>query len=331
MDQHPCLVGDIGGTHARLALAWRGVVDRDKVWQGNNDDWDGIAALVQGFMDRGGTRPDRAVLAMAGPVRDNRGALTNRDWPMVDGAELALGSGLDRVVLINDLVGMAMGLDDAPPAALVPLVAGSARDGPVLVAGIGTGFNTALRIGRPGARAVVPAEAGHAALPLSCGLDAAARAKVSAAPTGPSIEDALSVRGLARLHAHWSGVSTPITPRALGEGGAAMRRTAHRYARLVGATLGNVALHHLPLGGIILTGGVARALGNALAEAPDRAVLAAGFNDIAGDLLPDVPISVLTDDWAALRGCAILDAGVSGNRQMGPENHSFGPPGGNSF
>ena len=74
------------------------------------------------------------------------------------------------------------------------------------------------------------------------------------------------------------------------------------FARLFGTIAGNLALIHLPFGGIYLSGGVARAFGPHLAdlgfvEAFRSKGRFASFMDMFG-------ITVINDDYAALAGCA---------------------------
>ena len=75
-----------------------------------------------------------------------------------------------------------------------------------------------------------------------------------------------------------------------------------QFIRILGTVVGNLSLIHLPLGGVYLVGGVARAM------APHLAAMgfAEAFRDkgrFAG-FMANFPVHLVTDDFAALTGCA---------------------------
>lgn len=307
MQDRICLCGDIGGTHSRLGLAGPKGLLPDSLWHGANDDFPDFGAVLQAYLTGRRPRPDQAVLAIAGPVQGRRARLTNRDWA-IDAVALADMAGLADIALINDLAGLALGVDAAPDAARQILRAGQAApDAPVLVVGIGTGFNTATLSGPITARRVAPAEAGHAALPAQTAADRDLLTALARDLSPVTIEDALSRRGLAHLHRIWSGDPRPLTPRDLTPGldDPAIRQTLLRLARLLGQVLGDLVLHHLALGGVVLSGGVAQALSVPLQDPAITAELSDGFLDKGRyrSLLTSVPITLLDDRFAALRGC----------------------------
>jgi glucokinase len=96
------LIGDIGGTHARFALAARGVPEA--VRKLRLDDHGSLAEAALAYLD--GRRVARVVLAAAGPVEAGRIRLTNRGW-LLD-AE-ALGDTLGAPVeLLKDFAALAL-------------------------------------------------------------------------------------------------------------------------------------------------------------------------------------------------------------------------------
>jgi glucokinase len=88
----------------------------------------------------------------------------------------------------------------------------------------------------------------------------------------------------------------------LGKGDAVAREAARLYIHILGSTLGNLALTHLPYGGIFLIGGMARALTPYMAEMG----LAQSLTDKGrfASFLSSFPVWVVEDDFAALTGCA---------------------------
>ena len=76
------LVGDVGGTHVRFAIAHR---QDGKIVTGNfekfaGDDFDGFDDVLSAYLDQSGVRARRACFALAGPVRQGEVTLTNRGW-----------------------------------------------------------------------------------------------------------------------------------------------------------------------------------------------------------------------------------------------------------
>jgi glucokinase len=135
------------------------------------------------------------------------------------------------------------------------------------------------------------------------------------ASTGPhahgfaGVEDVLAGRGLERLYAfvtHEAGAEQQIKAAevmarlAAGEGYA--RDAARLYVQVLGAELGNLALIHLPFGGIYLIGGVARAMSPYFEEMG----LQAAFCDKGrfAEFMNSFCVQIVEDDYAALTGCA---------------------------
>jgi glucokinase len=165
------LAADVGGTRARLALfeldgqrALR-LIDR-AVYA--SADYGGLVPLVRAYLariaerpERAGERPERACLAVAGPLRDGRGEFSNLDWK-IDARELRRELGLERLELINDFAAIAYAVGRLEPQDRVVVHQGAERPGgPRAVLGPGTGLGTALAVCHGGAWRVLPSEAGH--------------------------------------------------------------------------------------------------------------------------------------------------------------------------
>jgi glucokinase len=125
----------------------------------------------------------------------------------------------------------------------------------------------------------------------------------------PGVEDVMSGRGLERLHAFVTteaGAAADLSAaRIMAEidaGDPLARQTAQLFTRLLGAECGNLALIHLPFGGIYLVGGVARAFADHLQPM--------GFLEAFRDkgrfagFMENFAVTLLEDDYAPLTGCA---------------------------
>jgi len=307
------LLGDVGGTNTRLAFAGDGGIDGASVRRLPNDDFPDLPAALRHYL-AGQPAPVRVAVAVAGPVHGGTGRLTNRDWRIAP-EEIAEATGAAQVAVINDLEAQAWALDALAADALVPVLAGGdALDGPRLVIGVGTGFNTALRHGHGAHSFVAAAEAGHAALPVATAADLALADFVTGEDGFASVEDVLSGRGVEAVFRFVTGRDARAgeVMRRLAEGGAEAEAAARLVVRHLAMVAGDLALCHLPFGGIHLCGGVARALAPHLGRLGFAGTFRAkgrmsGFMD-------HFHLSVITDDYAALTGCLTVATTAAATR-----------------
>ncbi|RKT32597.1 glucokinase [Roseovarius halotolerans] len=302
------LLADVGGTNTRVGLAdARGLLpDTVRIYE--NAGFDGLAPLLAAYLCETEPGPIDALCAgVAGPVRDGDAQLTNHDW-FIAAADLAAATGAARVRLINDLQAQGYALDDVPPAARVPLFddAPPPPDATRLVLGLGTGCNVAVVHQSGGRLFVPPAESGHSALPHMADAQASALIR-HLAETHPHcpVEAALSGPGLMRIH-RWLGGAALSSAQIVT---AHEQRTDPRatqaltlFATILGAVAGNLCLHHLPMGGLYLIGGTARAIAPHLRDLGFAAPFTARGPYSA--IMRDIPVTLIADDTIALAGCA---------------------------
>ncbi|ABA79036.1 glucokinase [Rhodobacter sphaeroides] len=305
-----CLVADIGGTNTRVALAEGSRLRPETTRRFRNADYPALAPVLRDFLSVAGSPEiDGTCVAAAGPVRDGVALLTNLAWT-VDGAELQRATGAPRVAVLNDLQAQGHALGHLDPANLRVLIPGPTprRGGPMLVVGVGTGFNAAPVHDVAGLRLVAASECGHAGMPVRTARDLRLAEFVQTAHGFAGVEDVLSGRGLERLYA-FTAAEAGLEDRksaaeimaAIAEPGPA-RAAAELFARLLGAEAGNLALIHLPFGGLYLCGGVARAFAAHLGPMG----FAENFRDKGrfSAFMDDFPVCIVEDDYAALTGCA---------------------------
>ena len=291
------LLADLGGTHCRVGLADATEFLPDTARTYPNAGFDGLAALLAAYLDALKPGPIRALCAgVAGPVRDGTAQLTNHAW-FIDAAGLARATGATRVHLINDLQAQAWALDDLSPDALTPLIPGRPDPtGPRLVLGMGTGCNIAVAHRTPSGLLVPPSESGHTTLPDDPDLRPLYEHLRADHPHLP-IEAALSGPGLSNLHAALTG--TQLDPAEILAG--SHTETLHLFSRLLGHVAGNLCLSHMATGGLYLIGGTARAIAPHVGQDFRTAFTARGPY---APIMQDIPVSLITDDTAALAGCA---------------------------
>ena len=306
------LVADIGGTNTRVALSTGGKVLHDTIRRFANAEYPDLVAVLTRFIaDAGGVDCAGACVAAAGPVRDGVAEMTNLDWT-IDHVSVATATRAETVAVLNDLQAQGHALGHLAPGALrhVTGPAAGQKGASQLVIGVGTGFNAAPVHDGPGGRIVAASECGHVTMPVRTEADLRLSQFVEKAHGFPGVEDALSGRGLERVHA-WASAEaghgqtkTAAEIMALIEAGgdAIAERTGTVFVRLLGAVAGNLALTHLPFGGSYLIGGVARAFTPHLG----RFGFAEAFRDKGrfSEFMEQFPVFVIEDDYAALQGCA---------------------------
>jgi len=300
------LLADVGGTNTRVGLAGAGAVRPDSVRRYRNAAFAGLDDLLAAYLAEAAPGPvARICAAVAGPVREGAAQLTNHRW-LIEGARLAAATGAGEVHLINDLQAQGHALDDLPARTLRTLFPGETapRGAARLVLNIGTGCNIAAVHHRDGGLFVAPAEAGHSPLPHAGGRAGALFDHLRERHPHLPVEAALSGPGLARIHLWLTGARLdPAEIVAAADAGAGdARETLALFGQVLGMVAGGFALHHLPMGGLFLTGGTARAIAPHLPRTPFATAFAA--RGPYGDILRAIPVRVVDSDGFALAGCA---------------------------
>src|SRR6201993_3918820 len=153
------LLGDIGATNVRFALLSNGVLG-PITWLTVADFprfTDAVNAFLDGYCRQ--MSVCAALLAVAGPVHNNRCVLTNSEWT-IDAPELCAAFSFAKVHILNDFEATALSLPLLTAADLYPVGGGEAASGaPMAVLGPGTGLGVACFV--PGSHIVVASEGGH--------------------------------------------------------------------------------------------------------------------------------------------------------------------------
>lgn len=270
------LLGDIGGTRTRFALARDGVIAEETAVICANDDFRDFDALLTHCLSLTGP-VDAISLAVAGPLANAAIKMTNRDWVI---REETLRQHAGQVVLMNDMVAHALSVPMLGADQFYDLRAGEpAGTGQWMVVNLGTGFNAATGMTLNGLLAVPATEMGMSSL----GQDITAVLTDAGVALPSCKEDLFSGRGYAWLK------------QAVGPGAETL------FARCVALLLRDLMAGHLPLDGMYLCGSVAAAV----ATGPGADVLMADLDAPYAPyaFLANVPIRVITAHDTALPGC----------------------------
>lgn len=320
------LAGDIGATNTRLA--WFDVIDgalvRGAVRTYPSQSRTGLDEIAGEFMRETPGSPQHACFGIAGPVRDGRAEGTNLPWA-VDARQLAAALALDEVILLNDLEANAWGLATLPETDFVVLQPGRpAPTGNAAVISAGTGLGEAGLVWDGQRHRPVASEGGHADWAPQDELGVALWRFLAAEVGHVSVERVLSGPGLHNIYRFlrdaqgvaepgWLAAAlrreaaAPLISRVALEGRAEIcARALALFVAIYGAEAGNLGLRMLATGGVYLGGGIAPRILPAL---EGRTFLDAfARKGRMRSLLEDVPVRVVLNDQAALRGAARLAA-----------------------
>ena len=259
------LFADIGGTHARFALAHAGEVGPIATLQ--TAQYEGAEVAIRAFLETAQLHspPQTAALACAGPVENGRVQLTNSDW-QIDAEQIRSELGFEDIILVNDFASVAWAIPFMKKTDLHPIGGGQAVDGaPCAVLGPGTGLGVAGYLPHGGEDAVIVGEGGHVSMPSVTDREAEVLAAARSELGHVSAERLLSGEGLVRLYqtlASLDGIEAPlrsaseITDAAAAQGCSLCRAAFGMFCEMLGTVAGNLALTFGARGGIYIAGGI---------------------------------------------------------------------------
>ena len=166
MDKGSLLIGDIGGTNARFALANRDVPGFTNELTVPSADFESAHHAIEHFLaSQQASLPEIICLAAAGPVVAQSVRFTNNHWHLA-AAELAARFADSRVRLLNDFEAIAYSIPSIDTADLLPIGLPAAGPLPedrftVGIVGPGTGLGAVGLKKVDGISMPIPGEAGH--------------------------------------------------------------------------------------------------------------------------------------------------------------------------
>ncbi len=252
-------MADIGGTHARLAR-WSSTSGLNSQVRFSNDEVAGPTRLLEEWMREGPAGERQLLLALAMPVGSDATMLTNRAWRFEPEA-IFDALKLSALVIVNDFVAAAAGVDALSPEELFPINGPAVTNGRTarLVVGPGTGLGAAAILSGEPPR-VLASEAGHMSL-APCD-EFCERLVVDGRKRWGRVswERALSGDGLAWIDEVLLERGQPATPvdvaRRAEAGDPAALAAVKAFSRLLGAFAGDMCLAVQALDGVYLCGGV---------------------------------------------------------------------------
>ena len=311
MTRRQALVGDIGGTNARFAIADLDTLSLERVAAHPCRDFASLEDALRAYLATLPRTPARACLAVAAPLRSETVRMTNLNWTFT-AASLRTASGIADLFLINDFEGQARVLPHLAAGDLHPIGGGKASPKmPKVVLGPGTGLGMAALVHGDAGWVPVATEGGHVGLAAETDTEmeifrriAERHGRVSAERViaGPGLEEVYRILAQLRGAAgRPTGIADIFADAAAGADPLASE-TAGLFVEWLGRFAGDMALAYGAAGGVYIAGGIApRVLGLLDAGALRRSFCAKGR--LSG-FLEHIPLQVITAGDAGLRGAA---------------------------
>ena len=308
------LVGDIGGTNARFAIAERkdGKTRLAHFKSLETADHADFYAALTAYFELVGEKPgfDYACVAVAGPVKDGAIKFTNLDWEVRED-RLAQVAGAKTAKLINDYAALAYclpHLSDSDTKTIGPVRTGFGDVHAVM--GAGTGFGASVLVGGPYGPYCLSTESGHISFAPVNDYETEMLRFLRRKHGRVTVEMMLSGPGLVNLYQAIASirgeVAEDLTPAQIthleGDDAQGCRYTVEAFLDIMASVCGDLALAHGATSGMFIAGGIAPRLIKHIDELRFRARMEAKA-PMAG-LVASIPSSIIIHPYAALLGSA---------------------------
>lgn len=300
------LLGDVGGTNARFALAARGRIGRP-VTLATADFPDLSGALAHALQALGADSLQAVALCAAGPPRGGTITLTNGPWE-ASVAALRAATGVEQPLLVNDFTALAASLPGLRPRDLRTLGGGAPEPGAArAVLGPGTGLGVSGLLLCAHGEAIISGEGGHVDLAAASAEEDRILVHLRARFGHVSAERVLSGGGLEALFAamHPGGAPDPVPPAAeiaarAARGEPRALACVRQFCAWLGAVAADLVLTLGARGGLYLGGGIVPAWGDVFQDA----VFRQRFEDKGRyrEYLRAIPAYIITNPQPALIG-----------------------------
>lgn len=259
------LVGDVGGTNARLALCnvENGDITQAKTYSGL--DYPSLEAVVVHYLKEHNVSVTDGCIAIACPITGDWVAMTNHTWAFST-AEMKKNLGFEHLEIINDFTAVSMAIPMIKEEHLIKFGGGEPVEGkPVAVYGAGTGLGVAHLVHVDKRWVSLPGEGGHVDFAPNSEEEGIILEELRTEIGHVSAERVLSGPGLVNLYRAIvkSDSREPenyqpkdITERALEDSCTDCRRALSLFCVIMGRFGGNLALTLGTFGGVYIAGGI---------------------------------------------------------------------------
>lgn len=337
------LAGDIGGTKTILQLVeYSDQGSRQNLYEDTypSRDFPDLVPIVQKFLSAATQKlereviPEKACLAIAGPVVNDTCVLTNLSW-FLDARDLEKDLEIAKISLINDFAAVGYGILGLETTDVCTLQVGKPADNaPIGVIGAGTGLGQGFLIPGQETYQVFASEGGHTDfaprtelefqllqyLRSHYNIDRTSVERVVSGQGIVAIYRFLRDRQLAQESPEIEQIvkncdqetassenridpAAAIAKAAMDKSDILCQQTMQMFVEAYGAEAGNLALKLLPYGGLYIAGGIAAKIIPLITEGSFLgAFLQKGR---VSPLLEKVPVRVILNPQVGLIGAVI--------------------------
>ncbi|MBP2198585.1 MULTISPECIES: glucokinase [Pantoea] len=303
------LVGDVGGTNARLALCEveTGAISQAKTF--STSDYDNLEAVIRHYLDEQKQDIKDGCIAIACPITGDWVEMTNHDWAFST-KQMKESLGFAHLEIINDFTAISMAVPMLAENDVIQF-GGKApvQDKPIAIYGAGTGLGVSHLVHVDKRWVSLPGEGGHVDFAPNSEEEAEILEVLRAELGHVSAERVLSGSGLVNLYRAIvkSDQREPenlkpkdVTERALKDSCIDCRRALSLFCVIMGRFGGNLALNLGTFGGVYIAGGIVPRFLDFFKASGFRAA----FEDKGRfrDYLVDIPVYMITHDQPGLLG-----------------------------
>lgn len=278
------LIGDIGGTNARFALA-------DKSTPGFSDlmtlqcaDYATVDAAIRDYLDSvGALSPDVICLAVAGPVVEQCVQFTNNHWAIASD-ELATAFSISETRLLNDFVAIAQSIpflsdDDCQEIGPVGPKLLDKAEYNIAIIGPGTGLGISGLRKQGDAYTAISGEASHSGFAPESDLQIEILSALRRKFDRVSIERVVSGPGLENIYWALSRIhnkkrvqlsAAEIFAKVNDKSDPLAAEAVQLFFEILGQVAGDIALTFGAVDGVFIAGGIIRRYPELLADSRFR-------------------------------------------------------------
>ncbi len=315
------LVGDVGGTNARLALCDVDTGEISHIHTYSGDDYETLERVIRHFLTGQKLEVSEACIAIACPITEDWVEMTNHTWAFSIKA-MKESLALSKLEIINDFTAVSMAIPMLTAKDVIQFGGTEPiADRPIAIYGAGTGLGVSHLIHVDKRWLSLAGEGGHVDFAPNSAEEDAILTVLREELGHVSAERVLSGPGLVNLYRAIVKADQrlpenlkpkQVTERALEDACTDCRRALSLFCVLMGRFGGNLALNLGTFGGVYIAGGIVPRFLDFFRASGFRAA----FEDKGRfkSYLTDIPVYLISHEQPGLLG-----AGAYLRQKMGHE------------
>ncbi|UCB30338.1 glucokinase [Duffyella gerundensis] len=303
------LVGDVGGTNARLALCEVETGTISHIETFSTSDYASLEAVIRYYLESQKQDVIDGCIAIACPITEDWVEMTNHDWAFST-SKMKANLGFEHLEIINDFTAVSMAIPMLADSDVIQFGGNAAvADKPIAVYGAGTGLGVAHLVHVDKRWVSLPGEGGHVDFAPNNEEEDQILRILRGEMGHVSAERVLSGAGLVNLYRAVVKADKrepenlkpkDVSTRALDDSCIDCRRALSLFCVIMGRFGGNLALTLGTFGGVYIAGGIVPRFLEFFKASGFRAA----FEDKGRfkDYVTNIPVYMITHDQPGLLG-----------------------------